>query len=172
MGRKGYSELMERNVRFARALAEWMNGEEEGGRWFECLNLREMSFTNEDNALRVKGDFKAQMTVPLNVVLFRARDADAVPAVYRGSQLIGNAQEGQAGERETERNQKRSLANAFLVRDINATKRMYVSPGDYPGGALRIAVSNWMTARNDGGSDLECVKEVLRGMMKGGSTRE
>jgi glutamate/tyrosine decarboxylase-like PLP-dependent enzyme len=168
MGRKGYAELMERNVQFARALAEWMGGEE-GGRWFECLNLREIAFPDE--AIRTEGNVKARRTVPLNVVLFRAKEVEAVPAVYRGSQFMGNLQETSTRDNETERNKRRALANAALVRDINATKKMYVSPGGYPGGALRIAVSNWMTGRNDGGADLECVKEVLRGVMKGHGTR-
>jgi hypothetical protein len=150
-------------------LSEWMNGEE-GGRWFECLNLREIASPNEEE-LRTEGNVKAKRTVPLNVVLFRAKDVDAVPAVYRGSQFLGDPGKTSTRENETERNEKCALANAALIRDINATKRVYVSPGGYPGGALRIAVSNWMTGWNDGGADLECVKEVLRGVMKGDSTR-
>jgi hypothetical protein len=68
LGRKGYVELVERNVRFARDVAAWMNEDERGRKWYEVLNL-----THEGK--------DGQKAVPLNVVLFRARTG-AAPAAY------------------------------------------------------------------------------------------
>ncbi|KIM28033.1 hypothetical protein M408DRAFT_329689 [Serendipita vermifera MAFF 305830] len=153
MGRKGYHDLMERNVLFAREIAEWMsNGD--GSQWYECLNLRDMDPRGERiTPISARGiqDFR---TVPLNVVLFRARNVDNVPVSYRRSTSDEQAKQD-------------VLATIMLIKDINATKRMFVSPGAYPGGAIRIAVSNWMTGLNDSGTDLECVKEVLQEVMTG-----
>ncbi|PVG01385.1 PLP-dependent transferase [Serendipita vermifera] len=89
-----------------------------------------------------------ETSVPLNVVLFRPSDFGDVPQVYRSSTYA-----------------QPNGACAALIRDINATKKMYVTPGSYPGGAIRIAVSNWMTGYNDDGQDLEAVKTILVGLM-------
>ena len=110
LGRRGYTELVERNVRFARDIAAWMNEDERGRRWYEVLN-----FTHNGK--------DGQRTVPLNVVLFRARTGVA-PAAYLHP----------------------SHGSALLCKAINTTRRMYTSPTVYQGvAAVRIAVSNWGT---------------------------
>jgi glutamate/tyrosine decarboxylase-like PLP-dependent enzyme len=110
LGRRGYAELVERNVRFARDVAAWMNEDGGGRRWYEVLNL-----THEDSG--------GQRTVPLNVVLFRARTGA-----------------GHAGYLQP------SHGAALLCKAINSTRRMYTSPTVYQGVAsVRIAVSNWGT---------------------------
>jgi len=110
LGRRGYEELVERNVQFARDVAAWMNADEGGGMWYEVLNL-----------IRKGND--GQETVPLNVVLFRAR-AGAAPAAYLHP----------------------SHGSPLLCKAINATRRMYTSPTVYQGvAAVRIAASNWGT---------------------------
>jgi glutamate/tyrosine decarboxylase-like PLP-dependent enzyme len=134
MGRTGYRDIVQRNIQFARDIAKWMSSPEEGGRWFEVLNIRRLK--------------SGEMSIPLNVVLFRPRNDTNVPQVYRSSAYT-----------------QPNAACASLVRDINATKRIFVTPGSYTGGAIRIAVSNWMTGLNDDGQDLEVVKSVLRGLM-------
>jgi len=68
LGRRGYSKLVERTMRFARDVAGWMNDDERRGRWYEVLNL-----THEG-----KG---GQKTIPLNVVLFCVRTG-AAPSAY------------------------------------------------------------------------------------------
>lgn len=135
-GRQGYEEIVERNIRFARDIASWMCDEEAGGRWYEVLNLRQIALSEDKDEIT--------KTVPLNIVLFRPRDGDNVPVIYRSSGLS---------------------PSAVLVKAINGTRRMYVSPGAYKGGAVRIAVSNWMTAKDDGGYDLEVVKGALTEVM-------
>lgn len=117
-----------------RDLAFWMDPDQEGGRWYEVLNLR------ETGGIR---------TVPLNVLLFRARDVEGVPMAYRKSNYSHGA-----------------AAVAALVEKINARGVIYVSPGGYPGGAIRIAVSNWLTGHNDGGADLIRTKSALRDVMQ------
>ena len=81
LGRRGYEELIERNVRFARDVAAWMNASEGGGMWYEVLNL-------------TRAGKDGQKTVPLNVVLFHARGG-AAPAAYlhpsHGSPLLCKA---------------------------------------------------------------------------------
>jgi glutamate/tyrosine decarboxylase-like PLP-dependent enzyme len=80
--------------------------------------------------------------VDLNVVLFRAREGCGVKAF-----------EGAGG-------------GAALMNAINETRLMYVSPGT--GGAVRLAVSNWMTGLGGeakGKGDFEIVTEVLEGVM-------
>lgn len=137
---------MKRNVQFARDLAAWMGDGEEGGKWYECLNLRQMANNG-------------RMNVPLNIVLFRARQVEDVPERYRS--------------RSPEVGPSSSLASRALIADINALKEIYVSPGVYMGGdkngsgggAVRIAVSNWMTGYNDHGEDLERTKAALRRVM-------
>ena len=110
LGRRGYEELIERNVRFARDVAAWMNADECGRMCYEVLNLTR------------KGK-DGQKTVPLNVVLFRAR-AGAAPAAYLHP----------------------SHGSPLLCKAINMTRRMYTSPTMYQGvAAVRIAISNWGT---------------------------
>jgi glutamate/tyrosine decarboxylase-like PLP-dependent enzyme len=52
-----------------------------------------------------------------------------------------------------------------LLRRINGGGKMYASPTSWKGvGAVRIAVSNWLTTlepREDGKSDLDIAEEVL-----------
>lgn len=149
MGRQGYVDIVRRNVQFARNLSEWMCSEENGGgKWFEVLNLRDVKVSEGTSSKEEQGEKKM---VPLNVVLFRPKDTDDVPTAYRRSTHRGNK------------------GTATLIRDVNATKKLYVSPGAYSaddGGAVRIAVSNWMTGYMDDGADLEAVKDVLRGLMR------
>jgi hypothetical protein len=132
---------VKRNVQFAKDLAAWMGDGEEGGKWYECLNLRKV-----DNERGV-------ISVPLNIVLFRARDVEGVPERYRSrSPKVGLSS---------------TLPTRGLIADINASKEIYVSPGVYMdgGGAVRIAVSNWMTGYLDHGEDLERTKDALRRVM-------
>ena len=68
LGRRGYADLVERNVQFARRVAKWMDEDEDGQRWYEVLNL---THQGKDG----------QQMVPLNIVLFRARPG-AAPATY------------------------------------------------------------------------------------------
>ncbi|KAG9100247.1 hypothetical protein FS749_015885 [Ceratobasidium sp. UAMH 11750] len=82
--------------------------------------------------------------VDLNVILFRAREGCSVPEF-----------EGAAG-------------GGRLIKAINETKKMYVSPGI--GGTVRLAVSNWMTGLSgEGEEDFNIVVEVLEGVMHVGS---
>lgn len=162
LGRKGYEDIVTRNVQFARDIADWIaptpeetqqsgqqgNRENHGSKWYEVLNLRKL-------AVVINGRTTVKVTVPLNVVLFRARDVEGVPAIYRRSTYSG-------------RGQSDAAAAAALVRDINATGVMYVSPGAYEGGAVRIAVSNWMTGLNDSGKDIRLVKKTLKQVMMNG----
>ncbi|KAG8752064.1 hypothetical protein FRC14_007390 [Serendipita sp. 396] len=134
MGRKGYTELMNRNIQFARDLAAWMLSGQ-GEQWYEVLNLMEGA--------------DGEKCVPLNVVLFRPRDTEDIPAIYRRSHYSS----------------KPERASSTLIQDINRTKGMYVSPGAYALGAVRIAVSNWTTGLNDDGEDLKAVKKILRNIM-------
>jgi hypothetical protein len=138
---------VKRNVQFARDLAAWMGDGEEGGKWYECLNLRKK---------------EGKISVPLNIVLFRARDVEDVPERYRSRSPVGGPSS--------------SLPSRALITDINALKEIYVSPGVYIGGdnnggsgAVRIAISNWMTGYNDHGEDLERTKAALRRVIIGSS---
>ena len=111
LGRKGYAELIRRNVQFAKRVAAWMAT----SGLYEVQNLDKT------------GD------VPLNVVLFRAMgDNDGTGA-------------------------------ARLAQAINATRLMYVSPGK---GAVRLAVSNWMTGLGDDDEDFVIVRKVLEEVAK------
>ena len=47
LGRRGYADLVERNVQFARRVAKWMD-DEEGRRWYEVLNLTHQGRWPED----------------------------------------------------------------------------------------------------------------------------
>lgn len=133
----------------------------EGARWYECLNLRDIYPARHGEISGFSKINSAVRTVPLNVVLFRARGGDDVPVSYRRPTLDVDS----PAAHEQQRRNDSVLANSALIRDINATKQMYVSPGGYPGGAVRLAVSNWMTALDDDGADLKCVKGVLQGVM-------
>ena len=120
LGRRGYTELVERNVQFALRVALWMNEDECGRRWYEVLN-----FTHKGK--------DGQKTVPLNVVLFRARPG-AAPAAYLHA----------------------SHGSALLCKAINTTRKMYTSPTVYQGvAAVRIAISNWGTELPQDGEEVE-----------------
>jgi len=74
-----------------------------------------------------------QKTVPLNVVLFRARPG-AAPAAYLNP----------------------SHGSALLCKAINTTRKMYTSPTVYQGvAAVRIAISNWGTDLPQDGEEVE-----------------
>ncbi|QRV92139.1 Pyridoxal-dependent decarboxylase conserved domain [Ceratobasidium sp. AG-Ba] len=124
LGKQGYSELVARNVGFARRVGEWMHTGP-GSKWYEVLNA---------NTGLVPGK------VDLNVVLFRPKAGCGIPGF-----------EGPTG-------------GVKLVKAINETRRMYVSPG--VGGAVRLAVSNWATGFNDGDEDFKVVVEVLEAVMR------
>ena len=81
--------------------------------------------------------------VPLNILLFSAIPDCEVDAYQPGKPSGG----------------------ATLVKAINDTRKMYVSPAS--GGAVRIAVSNWMTALDEGQktSDYDIVVQVLTQVM-------
>jgi hypothetical protein len=130
LGRSGYEEMIRRHVSFARRVSVWMSSAEESGgaRWYEVLNAS--FFEGQDGA----------QVVPLNVVLFRARE---------GSVLYEPG------------------SSSNLIKAINDTRNLYISPGK--GGAARLAVSNWLTGlRRDeeGRSDLEIVLGTLRKVMQ------
>jgi len=114
--------------------------------WYEVLNL-----TREGK--------DGQKTVPLNVVLFRAR-AGAAPAAYLHP----------------------SHGSPLLCKAINATRRMYTSPTVYQGvAAVRIAISNWGTElpldgkaednghQGDGTWDVEEPREMMNHDQGGGT---
>jgi hypothetical protein len=112
LGRDGYTEMIRRHVEFARRLGRWMSSGE-GSKWYEVLNLSHASsFVSPSEAV-----------VPLNIVLFRARDGPQCPSIFSPTSPDG-------------------LGSSRLVRAINDTRRLYVSPAR---NAVRIAVSNWMT---------------------------
>ncbi|KAG8720320.1 hypothetical protein FRC09_009763 [Ceratobasidium sp. 395] len=84
--------------------------------------------------------------VDLNVILFRAREACGILEFEGGH------------------------GGANLIKAINGTRKMYVSPGI--GGAVRLAVSNWMTGLSGGGhGDFDIIVEVLEGVMQTESRR-
>ena len=115
-----------------------MNEDERGRTWYEVLNL-----TSEGK--------DGQRTVPLNIVLFRARTG-ATPAAYLHP----------------------SHGSALLCKAINTTRKMYTSPTMYQGvAAVRIAISNWGTDLaqdgeriDDGGcqGDINWETQELKGM--------
>lgn len=81
--------------------------------------------------------------VDLNIILFRAKQSCGVDA------YVGNG-------------------SGVLVSAINETRQMYVTPSSGPDGlgAIRIAVSNWMTGRGDGRrDDFDIVVGVLEEVM-------
>ncbi|KAF8321976.1 pyridoxal phosphate-dependent transferase [Cantharellus anzutake] len=141
VGKEGYEGLVRRNVGFARKLAAWMSTGE-GGQWYEVLNLTHTPALSE----ALSGETP---TVPLNVVLFRAKGGQSCPAIYDPSKPEGPAR---------------------LVQAINATRKVYVSPAL---NAVRMAVSNWMTGLScsnvdgrDVDIDFEVVVEALSNVMK------
>lgn len=97
---------------------------EGGAKWYEVLNA-----THEG------------CVVPLNVILFRAREGSALYDSVSSTKMIGA---------------------------INATRNMYVTPGK--GGAARLAVSNWMTGlrvnETTGKGDYDIVIETLQNVMQ------
>ena len=112
LGRDGYTEMIRRHVEFARKLGRWMSSGE-GSKWYEVLNL----------SLSLSSVSPSEAVVPLNIVLFRARAGPQCPSIYSPASSDG-------------------LGSSRLVRAINDTRRLYVSPAE---NAVRIAVSNWMT---------------------------
>ena len=81
--------------------------------------------------------------VDLNIILFRAKPSCGVDG------YVGNG-------------------SGVLVSAINETREMYVTPssGSDGMGAIRLAVSNWMTGKGDGGrDDFEIVIGVLEQVM-------
>lgn len=134
LGRDGYEEMIRRHLDFARRIGRWMLSEGEGGgaQWYEVLNATYKP--EQDIAL------DSEKVVPLNIVLFRARE---------GSRL------------------HHPKGSSLLIKAINATRKMYVSPGR--DGAARLAVSNWMTGLRtdeDGKNDFEIVVNTLRSVMQ------
>jgi glutamate/tyrosine decarboxylase-like PLP-dependent enzyme len=140
LGEKGYRDIVHRNVAFARRLAKWMT-EGEGKEWYEVLNLRTVPPLLANSSEQAAG--VTEQTVPLNILLFRARESCSLEAF-----------------RPSTENHEKSLARA-----INVTTKMYVSPTE---GAVRIAVSNWCTGTRvdaDGNDDFDVVVGVLKGVM-------
>ena len=98
--------------------------------WYEVLNL-------------TRDGKDGQKTVPLNIVLFRAR-AGVAPAAYLHP----------------------SHGSSLLCKAINVTRRMYTSPTVYQGmAAVRIAVSNW-------GTELPLDGEMEEGSHQGDGSRD
>ncbi|KIJ45920.1 hypothetical protein M422DRAFT_29566 [Sphaerobolus stellatus SS14] len=133
-GREGYAELIRRNILFARRVAEWMTSPAGKG-YYEVLNLREPLVRNASSSSN-------SPTTPLNIVFFRAAEANPVKA-YQGPH-----------------------GGAALIKAINGTNKMQVTPG--PIGGVRLAVSNWSTGlytekATDGTEkgDFEIVVETL-----------
>lgn len=76
--------------------------------------------------------------VPLNIVLFSGSETSAYPP-------------------------SDPTSSARLTAAINGTGKMYVSATRWRGqGAVRVAVSNWMTGLDGTDSDLDIVKAVLK----------
>lgn len=120
--------MIRRHVSFARHVSAWMSSTTGGARWYEVLNA---SFS--------EGQAGAQV-VPLNIVLFRARESSVL---YQPD------------------------SSSKLIQAINDTRNLYVSPGK--DGAARLAVSNWLTGlrRNEEGkNDLEIVVSTLKKVMQ------
>ncbi|KEP49509.1 pyridoxal-dependent decarboxylase [Rhizoctonia solani 123E] len=113
MGKQGYSELISRNVGFARRIAEWMHIGP-GSKWYQVLNADTGSIPGQ---------------VDLNIILFRAKSGCGVD-VYALENPVGSS---------------------MLVNAINEARRIYVTPsvGSDGLGAIRLAVSNWMTGLGD-----------------------
>jgi len=88
-------------------------------------------------------DPAAKRVVPLNIVLFRGKSSTLYPPEVKDS------------------------ANR-LVKAINDTRKIFVTITSWGGvGAVRIAVSNWRTARNAElfASELAAVLRILRDVM-------
>ncbi|KAF8752520.1 Pyridoxal-dependent decarboxylase conserved domain [Rhizoctonia solani] len=128
MGKQGYSELISRNVAFARRIAEWMHTGP-GSKWYQVLNVDTGAVP--DN-------------VDLNIVLFRAKSGCGAK-IYAPENPTGSS---------------------MLVNAINETRRIYVTPsvGSDGLGAIRLAVSNWMTGLGD---EFEVVTGVLEEVIVG-----
>jgi glutamate/tyrosine decarboxylase-like PLP-dependent enzyme len=134
LGARGFQEIVERNVQFARDVAEWMtNGD--GKDWYEVLNLEPITSPGANG----------QLSVPLNIVLFRAKSTCPVEQFRPGQ----------------------PYAERKLLLAINKDRKMYLTPG--PDGALRMAVCNWMTGlgvTSDGLTDMEIVLATLTKVMQ------
>ncbi|KAH7337233.1 pyridoxal phosphate-dependent transferase [Rhizoctonia solani] len=126
MGKQGYSELISRNVSFARRVAEWMHTGP-GSKWYQVLNADTGAVLGQ---------------VDLSIILFRAKSNCGVDAY----------------------GPKNPTGSSTLVNAINETRRIYVTPsvGSDGLGAIRLAVSNWMTGLGD---EFEVVIGVLEEVM-------
>ncbi|GJJ15358.1 hypothetical protein Clacol_009634 [Clathrus columnatus] len=137
-GREGYTQIIRRNILFTRQIANWMESEKGKG-YYEVLNLRTFSIpiptTTSTSAETDEMDSKKTTitsvvrTTPLNMLLFRARKGTNPINAYTTASPSGSAN---------------------LVKAINESKKMQVTPGD---NAVRIAVSNWSTAIAGSGDD-------------------
>lgn len=142
LGRDGYEEMVRRHIDFARKVGSWMQSTEQNGgaQWYEVLNATYNPLDGDgSSATKAHQEGMPDLVVPLNIILFRARE---------GSKLY------------------HSKGSSLLIKAINDTRKMYVSPGK--DGAVRLAVSNWMTGlRTDGEgrSDFDIVVDTLRGVM-------
>ena len=155
-GRAGYTEIVRRNILFARQIAAWM-GSAAGKGYYEVLNLRESPVCPGGagaGALQDPVATTTTMTTPLNMLLFRAAVSSNPVGAYTGPD-----------------------GSALLVRAINETRKVQVTPGA-GAGAVRIAVSNWSTGletsmRNGDGDgevvemgDFDIVVDVLLGVVE------
>ena len=141
LGRSGYEDMIRRHVDFARQISAWMSTSGGGAPWYEVLNA---SFPvpegNQDTSTQDRTRHALLYVVPLNIVLFRAREGSALYEPNSSSKLI---------------------------KAINDTRNIYVSPGK--GGTARLAFSNWLTGlRKDkeGSGDFEIVIDTLRRIMQ------
>jgi len=143
LGRSGYEDMIRRHVGFARRIGAWISTCDDGGgaHWYEVLNANfPVPEGSRYTSTRDRTRHAPLYVVPLNIVLFRAREGSALYEPNSSSKLI---------------------------KAINDTRNIYVSPGK--GGAARLAVSNWLTGlRNDedGRGDFDIVIDALRRIMQ------
>lgn len=124
---------MRRNCAFANAVASWIKDPSTGAKSYTLINEIPPS-TSTSNRL-----------VPLNIVLFRARENTSFPPSIADSA-------------------------AKLVKAINDTRRIFVTVTSWEGlGAVRIAVSNWRTAKGwervEESEEFREMVDVLEGVM-------
>lgn len=97
----------------------------EGGRWYTVINIETTT-----------------ASLPLNIVLFRAKEETPFPP-------------------------SDSTSTPRLLHAINTQRLVYVTATSWDGvGALRIAVSNWRTGL-EGNGDYEALVKALSGAMGG-----